>query len=118
MAPKSNTNKKTSGFINAHPAHIHPFVVDTNQVNPTDVAKQASQEYVVETILKINGNTNRQGKYYKRGLEFQVRWEGYDESEDSWEPYQELRFNTQFIKYCNDNGLRYLIPKDIDPIDL
>ena len=72
----------------------------------------------MDKILKINGQQNAQGKYYKRGLEFQVRWEGYDESEDSWEPYKELRFNTQFIKYCHNNGLRYLIPQDIDPKDI
>ena len=108
----------TEKVRSVHPAHIHPFVVDTNQVNPTDVAKQASQEFVVDKILKINGHQNNQGRYLKRGLECQVRWEGYNESEDSWEPYAQLRFNTQFIKYCNDNGLRYLIPKNIDPIDL
>ena len=73
---------------------------------------------MVDKILKINGHQNNQGRYNKRGLEFQVRWEGYDESEDSWEPYKELRFNTKFIKYCQDNGLRYLIPQDIDPTDL
>ena len=52
------------------------------------------------------------------GLEFQVRWEGYDESEDSWEPYKELRYNTTFIKYCQQKGLRYLIPHDVDQTDL
>ena len=111
-------NLLTQKVRSVHPAHLHPFIVDTNQVNPTDIAKQASQEYVVDKILKINGQQNAQGKYYKRGLEFQVRWEGYDESEDSWEPYKELRFHTKFIKYCQDNGLRYLIPQDIDPTDL
>ena len=69
-------------------------------------------------MVHILGHQNNQGRYLKRGLECLVKWEGYDESEDSWEPYKELRFNKQFIKYCNDNGLRYLIPKDIDPIDL
>ena len=111
-------NLLTQKIRSVHPAHIHPFIVDTNQVNLIDVAKQANQEYVVEKILKINGHQNNQGRYYKRGLEFQVRWEVYDESEDSWEPYKELRFNTQFIKYCHNNGLRYLIPQDIDPKDI
>ena len=49
-------NLLTQKVRSVHPAHIHPFVVDTNQVNPTNVAKQASQEYVVETILKIDGD--------------------------------------------------------------
>ena len=111
-------NLLTQKVRSFHPAHLHPFIIDTNQVNPLDIAKQANQEYVVDKILKINGHQNDQGRYYKRGLEFQVRWEGYDESEDSWEPYKELRYNTTFIKYCQQNGLRYLIPHDVDQTDL
>ena len=83
-------NLLTQKVRSFHPAHLHPFIVDTNQVNPLDIAKQANQEYVVDKILKINGHQNDQGRYYKRGLEFQVRWEGYDESEDSWEPYKDV----------------------------
>ena len=52
-------------------------------------------------IPRYNGHQNDQGRYYKRGLEFQVRWEGYDESEDSWEPYKEfvvtIRYNTVYM---------------------
>ena len=66
-------NLLTQKVRSVHPAHIHPFVIDTNQVNPTDVAKQANQEYVVDKILKNNGDKNPQGKYYKRGLECQVK---------------------------------------------
>ena len=101
-----------------HPAHIHPFVVDPNKIDPTEIAQKASQEYVIEKILKINGYQNNKGRYHKTGLEAQVRWKGYDESEDSWEPYKQLRYNTMFIKYCQQNGLQYLIPTNIDSNDL
>ena len=63
-----------------HPAHIHPFVVDPNKIDPTEIAQKATQ---IEKILKINGYQYNKGRYYKSGLEAQVRWKGYDESEDS-----------------------------------
>ena len=55
---------------------------------------------------------------YDLGIHLSEQWKGYDESEDSWEPYKQLRYNTIFIKYCQQNGLQYLIPTNIDSNDL
>ena len=109
-------NLLNNKIIVCHPAHIHPFVVDPNRVNHNDIAQQAATEYVVEKVLKINGIINpRTKKFYKNNsLECLIRWAGYDESEDSWEPYKELRYNDQFIEYCRQHNLQYLIPTDID----
>ena len=109
-------NLLNNKIIVCHPAHIHPFVVDPNRVNHNDIAQQAATEYVVEKVLKINGVINpRTRRFYKNNsLECLIRWAGYDESEDSWEPYKELRYNDQFIEYCQQHNLQYLIPTDID----
>ena len=101
-------------ILSLHPAHLHPFVVDTTRINHNSIAQQVAGEFVVEKVLKINGHINHKtGKYYKTGLECHIRWLGYDESEDSWEPYKELRYNDQFIEYCKTHNLHYLIPKNV-----
>jgi hypothetical protein len=41
--------------------------------------------FIVESILGHRGNRNRRST-----LQFNVRWSGFDESSDSWEPYKAL----------------------------
>jgi hypothetical protein len=38
-------------------------------------------EFVVEAILKSRRSRKKRG-----GMEYLVRWQGYDEEDDSWEP--------------------------------
>ena len=40
-----------------------------------------------------------------------VKWEGYDETYNSWEPYSEIKSTEAFKQYCLNNNLQYLIPK-------
>ena len=62
--------------------HIHnlrPFIY------PFTVAQHNEQEFIVESILGHRGNRNRRST-----LQLNVRWSGFDESRDSWEPYKAL----------------------------
>ena len=90
-------NLLTQKVIKLHPAHVHPYILDPNRTNPADVAQHTAQEYIVDKIITVNGTKKRNGEYYKQSLDFKVHWAGYDESEDSWEPYANLKYNTKFI---------------------
>ena len=107
-------NLLTQKVIKLHPAHVHPYILDPNRTDPAEVAQHTAQEYIVDKIVAVNGTKKRNGEYYKSNLEFKVHWTGYADSEDSWEPYSQLKYNTKFIEYCNTHHLQYLIPNDIE----
>ena len=41
-----------------------------------------------------------------------LRWLGYDESEDSWLPWSEVRNVPALHTYLRENGMTKLIPKE------
>ena len=43
-------------------------------------------------------------------LAFHLKWKGYDESFNSWEPWKNLRETEQFHHYLIANGILRLIP--------
>ena len=92
-------------------AVIIPFRYNPNIVDPNKIALQASQEFIVEDILSLDGTRNKNKRYNRINLRVKVRWQGYGESEDTWEPYSELKGNLKFLKYCQKHGLLYLIDR-------
>ena len=80
-------------------------------MDPKTIALHAAQEFIVEDIISLEGTKNNKKRYNRTNLRVKVRWQGYNESEDSWEPYTELKGNVKFLKYCQRNGLLYLIDK-------
>ena len=95
-----------------HLKRLQPFYYDPNIVDPVEVAKCVNQEFVVEDIIQVKGNKDGRGlRYLRTGLEFLIKWEGYDESQNSWEPYSEMKHTEIFKRYCITQNIQYLIPK-------
>ena len=44
-------------------------------------------------------------------MKFRVRWLGYDETHDTWEPWDHLRHNAKLHEYLRANKMKRLIPK-------
>jgi hypothetical protein len=61
----------------------------------------------IETILNHRGN-----KEALSSLQFQVKWLGYDNTHNSWEPWKNLRGTKQLHDYLIQNKLHGLIPKE------
>jgi len=91
-----------------HVTLLRPFHFDPEHVDPKDVARRDTEEYYVERILEHRGDVKR-----LRTLEFLVKWEGYDDSWNSWEPWKNLRLTEALHRYLIDNGLRRLIPREV-----
>ena len=80
-----------------HVKHLKPYHVDA-KVNPEPVT-------VVQSIICHIGDPKR-----KTGMDFLVRWEGYDDSHNLWLPWNSLRNNSVLHEYLQSKGLRSLIP--------
>jgi hypothetical protein len=64
---------------------MKPFLYDPAITNPVDVARRDHMEFFVDNILSHRGLPKRSH------IEFLVKWQDYPDSENSWEPYANLR---------------------------
>ena len=88
-----------------HVSDMKPFVFDPAIVDPVDIARRDYMEFFIEKILEHRGNLKR-----KTDLQFLVKWLGYEDQNNSWEPYSELRDSEQLHQYLLENNLPHLVP--------
>ena len=91
---------------------MRPFNYDPNRTDPRDVAMRDNQFHDIEAILKHRGPIQR-----KSEMQFLVKWEGYDNSKNTWEPWggpkgTGVRKNIVLHQYLIDNKMKHLIPKE------
>ena len=89
-----------------HVSRLRPFYYKGEDV-PRQTANRDTQQWDVDSIIDHAGNLNR-----RKELKFRVRWLGYDETFDTWEPYSHLRHNAKLHDYLRTNKLKRLIPRD------
>jgi Chromo (CHRromatin Organisation MOdifier) domain len=88
-----------------HVSVMKPFVYDPAVTTPLDVARRDYMEFFVKTIIDHRGNIER-----KTDLQFFVSWLGYDDRDNLWEPYSNLRDTGKLHDYSTQNNIRQLIP--------
>ena len=90
--------------------HIHKlraFNYDQAYTSPWTLAQHNEQEFIVESIITHFGSRNR-----RSSLQFKVRWAGFGETCDSWEPYKSLMRVDKLHDYLRANTMKTLIPKE------
>jgi hypothetical protein len=90
-----------------HVTDIKPFRFDPLNTNPLDVARKDYLEFFIEAILKHSGNRHSK----KSNLRFYIKWLGYEEDHNSWEPYSNIRDMTVCHEYLRSRGMANHIPK-------
>ena len=87
-------------------SNLSPFNHDNIRTDPTDIAMHDEQEFLIDQILAHRGDRSRRST-----MEFKVRWLGFGDSFDSWEPYASLRDTARLSEYLAANRLRSLLSK-------
>jgi hypothetical protein len=87
-----------------HAERITPFVGSVQDAKKAALLDR--DEYIITSILAHRGTFQN-----KRQLQFLVRWDGYDESSDTWEPWHELMHTQPLHNYLHSIGQSKYIPK-------
>ena len=91
----------------AHVTSLKKFEYNKDRVDPRQVAMKEANVFDVEKIIEHRCKNPKRISTY----EFRVRWMGYNEADDTWEPWSELRDNEFLHKYLQDHNLQRFIPK-------
>ena len=79
-------NLVTDEIEDYHVTRLREFRYDERYVDPRDIALRDRDEFYFEKILAHHGDIGR-----LKTLAFHVKWRGFDESFNSWEPWKNLR---------------------------
>lgn len=97
----------TDKLRNFHVTQLKAFKYDPMDTNPVDIARAEQNEFLVENILEHRHDGSKRRTNY----EFLVKWAGYDNSDNTWEPWEYVRDNKQLIKYLYTHNLRQFLTK-------
>ena len=96
-----------SGVVSSYNSHLlRPYHHDPEVDDPRETALKEKQMYLVEAIREHRGNIRK-----VTTLEFLVKWQGYKEADNSWEPWKNLRNNAKLHEYLRSQGMEKLIPQ-------
>jgi transposase InsO family protein len=103
-------NLVSKKLINKPVFLLRPFHYDATRTNPQDVAlMDHDDEFHIDQILSHTGRFGR-----KTQMTFKVRWEGYDDTYDTDEPWSGLKYNDVFREYVTNLGYARTLPSDRD----
>ena len=111
LGPYTVESKQRRSFTLRHCATQRERVVDGSMlkayidhptITPAQVAARDRDTYLVDAIRAHKGSIKRN---YRR-CHFLVHWEGYDDAEDTWEPYDHLRNNEVLEEYLRTHGVK------------
>ena len=95
----------TSKNFDIHISKLSPFNFDETRIDPKMIAMDDAQEFLIDSIISHRGDKTRRGT-----MEFLVKWQGYSDDANTWEPYSNLRDTDQLLAYLRVHKLKSLIP--------
>jgi hypothetical protein len=98
-------NLVTMRSVERHVKELIPYYHNPFTDDPVQEAIKDANQYIVERIMEHRGNWN-----VKSSLQFRVRWRGYTEHDDTWEPWKNVRTNARLHEYLRSIGKENQIP--------
>ena len=89
-----------------HSTQMKEFIFNPLRTIPSDVSRKDYLEFFIETILSHSGNPKRIST-----LKFKIKWLGYDDTYNSWEPWSSLRQMEILHKYLIEHNMSNIIPR-------
>ena len=89
-----------------HVTQLKQFQYDPTKTNPTDIARRDNQEHYVERIISMAGDKTKVSS-----LTFLVKWLGYDDIDNTYEPWNGMKDNIKLHEFLIEKNLRHLIPR-------
>ena len=89
-----------------HVTQLKQFQYDPTKTDPTDIARHDNQEHYVERIISMEGDKTKVSS-----LTFLVKWLGYDDIDNTYEPWNGMKDNEKLHEFLINKNLRHLIPR-------
>lgn len=99
-------NLVTNKQVTRHVAELALYRNDLQLGKPEEAAWRDDSQFEIDHIVSHKGHFTR-----LKSLSFRVRWKGYDASEDTFEPWSNLRTTVQLHDYLRKIGKESLIPR-------
>lgn len=105
-------NLVTGKLEDYHVTALKYFTVDNEHTDPEKVAQKDYKTYITEAILDHRPKTKLRDLKRSR-LQFLVKWQGYPDEQNTWEPLGNLRRNLHVHEYMRRHKLASLIPRKL-----
>ena len=89
-----------------HVTALSRFEYDAEDTDPRLVANKDQQLWDVESILSYRGDPRGS----KRQLFFLVKWVGFENTHNTWEPWDNVRDTQALVDFLSSHRLKSLIP--------
>ena len=94
-----------------HVTQLKAFHFNPLKTDPVDVARKDYLEFFIESIIQLEGSFDKLAT-----LRFKIKWLGYDETHNTWEPWKNLRKTTALHQFLIAKQLRHRIPKEFQSL--
>jgi hypothetical protein len=89
-----------------HVSRVYPLWYDDTRIDPENIALRDAEEYVVDRIVDDTIDDRP-----KKQWTFKVHWKDYDESEDTWASWDDLKDVEALHIYLREHDQSHAIPK-------
>ena len=98
-------NLCTNKVESIHGERLSPYLHDTRNMDPVQVAYRDNELFNIEKVVSFANKTKA-----KKHWSFLVKWEGYDDSYNTWEPWKVVQANSVVHDFLRSINMGKVIP--------